>query len=106
MAFLATVLCQNPPCGGRPVLYGKSGTVLTIPKDAAHVANAYLLINYLIDPQVAAHISNAIGFANANMAATPLLDASIKSNAAIIQRAKSSSGCSRKLRSPANNRAP
>ena len=54
--------------------------LLAIPKDAPHVANAYMLINYLIDPRVAADISNAIGYANANAAATPMLDASIASN--------------------------
>jgi len=54
--------------------------LLAIPKDAQHVANAYLLINYLIDPQVVANISDAIGYANGNLAATPLLDASIASN--------------------------
>jgi putrescine transport system substrate-binding protein len=57
--------------------------LLAIPKDAPHVANAYLLINYLMDPRVAANISDAIGFANANVAATPLLDASIAANTAI-----------------------
>jgi putrescine transport system substrate-binding protein len=57
--------------------------MLAVPKDAPHVANAYLLINYLLNPHVAANISNAIGFANANVAATPLLDASIVSNTAI-----------------------
>jgi putrescine transport system substrate-binding protein len=57
--------------------------LLAIPKDAPHVANAYLLINYLMNPQVAANITNAIGFANANLAATPLLDASIAANTAI-----------------------
>jgi putrescine transport system substrate-binding protein len=57
--------------------------LLAIPKDAPHVANAYLLINYLMNPQVAANISNAIGFANANLAATPLLDASISADTTI-----------------------
>jgi len=57
--------------------------LLAIPKDAPHVANAYLLINYLIDAQVAANISNAIGYANANLAATPLLEASIAANTTI-----------------------
>ena len=57
--------------------------LLAIPKDAPHVANAYLLINYLIDSQVAANISNAVGYANANLAATPLLDASIAADATI-----------------------
>jgi putrescine transport system substrate-binding protein len=57
--------------------------LLAIPKDAPHVANAYLLINYLIDAQVAANISNAIGYANANLAATPLLEASIAADTTI-----------------------
>ena len=54
--------------------------LLAIPKDAPHVANAYLLINYLMNPRVVANISNAIGFANANSAATAMLDASIALN--------------------------
>jgi putrescine transport system substrate-binding protein len=57
--------------------------LLAIPKDAPHVANAYLLINYLIDAPVAANISNTIGYANANLAATPLLDASIAADTTI-----------------------
>jgi putrescine transport system substrate-binding protein len=57
--------------------------LLAIPKDAPHLANAYLLINYMMNLRVAADISNAIGYANANLAATPLLDASIAANTAI-----------------------
>jgi len=57
--------------------------LLAIPRDAPHVANAYLFINYLMNPQVMAAISNSIGFANANSAATPLLDASIASDTAV-----------------------
>jgi putrescine transport system substrate-binding protein len=57
--------------------------MLAIPKDAPHIANAYLLINYLMNPHVIADVSNYIGFANANSAATPLLDASIASDTAI-----------------------
>ena len=57
--------------------------LLAIPKDAPHVANAYLLINYLLNPQVAANNTNAVGYANANMAATPLLYASIAADTAI-----------------------
>jgi putrescine transport system substrate-binding protein len=50
---------------------------LAIPKDAPHVANAYLLLNYLMNPNAIAQTSNAIGFANGNAAATPLLDSAI-----------------------------
>jgi putrescine transport system substrate-binding protein len=51
--------------------------MLAIPRDAPNVANAHRFINYLMDPKVIAAISNFIGFANANTAATPLLDAPI-----------------------------
>ena len=66
----------------------KEGTLLwfdllAIPRDAPHVANAHLFINYLMDPHVIANISNSIGYANANVAATPLLDPSIAADPAI-----------------------
>ncbi len=57
--------------------------MLAIPRDAPHVANAYVFINYLMNPQVIANIANFIGFANANSAASPLLDPSIAADAAI-----------------------
>jgi putrescine transport system substrate-binding protein len=50
---------------------------LAVPKDAPHVANAHLFINYLLNPRVIADISNSIGFANGNIAALPLLDPAI-----------------------------
>jgi len=57
--------------------------MLAIPADAPHPDSAHLFINYLLDPQVIAHISNYIGNANANSAATPLLDKSTVSDTAI-----------------------
>jgi putrescine transport system substrate-binding protein len=57
--------------------------MLAIPKDAPHVANAYLFINYLMNPQVIANISNFIGYANGNAAATPLLEKSTAEDPAI-----------------------
>jgi putrescine transport system substrate-binding protein len=54
--------------------------MLAIPKSAPHPANALALINFLMDPHVIAGISNYIGFANANLAATPFLDPSIASD--------------------------
>jgi putrescine transport system substrate-binding protein len=57
--------------------------MLAIPRDAPHVANAHLFINYLMNPQVIANISNITAFANANSAAAPLLDASIASDPVI-----------------------
>jgi putrescine transport system substrate-binding protein len=57
--------------------------MLAIPRDAPHVANAHLFINYLMNPQVIANISNFIGFASANSAASPLLDPSIAADTII-----------------------
>ncbi len=57
--------------------------LLAIPRDAPNVSNAYVFINYLLNPKVMADITDAIGFANANTAATALLDASIAADAAI-----------------------
>lgn len=54
--------------------------LLAIPHDAAHVANAHRLINYFMDPKVSAGFTSYIGVANANTAATRLLDPSIKSD--------------------------
>jgi putrescine transport system substrate-binding protein len=48
--------------------------LLAIPKDAPHVVNAHRLLNYLMDPKVAADVTNYAGLANANSAATALLD--------------------------------
>lgn len=57
--------------------------MLAIPRDAPHVANAHLFIDYLMNPQVIANISNFIGYANGNAAATPLLNASIVADMAV-----------------------
>jgi len=57
--------------------------MLAIPRDAPNVANAYLFINYLMNPQVSANITNRIAYASANAAALPLLDASIAADTII-----------------------
>jgi putrescine transport system substrate-binding protein len=61
--------------------------LLAIPKDAPHPDNAYRLINYLMDPAVTAHISNADSFANASRDATSLVDPAIASDSAIYPTA-------------------
>lgn len=57
--------------------------MLAIPKDAPHAANAHLFINYLLEPAAIATVSNFIGNANANTAATPLLDAALAADAMV-----------------------
>ena len=47
--------------------------MLAIPADAPHPANAHALIDFLLDPKVSARISNYVGYASADRAATPFL---------------------------------
>ncbi|WP_256646688.1 polyamine ABC transporter substrate-binding protein [Thermomonas paludicola] len=54
--------------------------VMAIPKDARHPGNAQALINYLLDPKVAATITDAVGYASPNKDATPLIEPGIASN--------------------------
>lgn len=54
-----------------------------IPADAPNVANAHKFIEYLLQPQVIADVSNYIRYANSNRAATALLNADIRDNPAI-----------------------
>jgi len=51
--------------------------LLAIPRDAPHAANAYLFINYILNPSVLDNITNAVGYANALRDPSPALDASI-----------------------------
>ena len=56
---------------------------LAIPADAAHPGNAHKLINYLLQPEVAAANSNFVKFANGTAAATALIDESLRSDTSI-----------------------
>jgi len=52
--------------------------MLAIPKDAPHPASAHAFINHVLEPAVMAAISNSMRYANANAAATPLVDDSVR----------------------------
>jgi len=52
--------------------------VMVIPADAPHPDHAYTFINYLLQPDVIAAISNEVTYANANRAATGLIDESVR----------------------------
>jgi putrescine transport system substrate-binding protein len=56
---------------------------LAIPKDAPHSENAHAFINFLQRPDVAAANSNFIKYANGNAASFELIDASVRTDAAI-----------------------
>lgn len=53
---------------------------LAIPADAAHKDAAHKFIEYLLQPEVAAKNSDFVNFANANKAATPLVNADLRND--------------------------
>lgn len=57
--------------------------VMAIPADAPNPDAAHLFINYLLEPQVIADISNMVAYANANSASTPLIDTEISGDPGI-----------------------
>ena len=66
----------------------KEGALMTldmmaIPADAPHPHNAEIWMNFLMRPDVMAAITNAIHYPNGYTASSPLVDASIKSDAAV-----------------------
>lgn len=57
--------------------------MLAIPKDAPNPDSAYAYLNYLMEPQVIADISNFKRYANANAAAQPLVLPAVKDDPGI-----------------------
>lgn len=57
--------------------------VAAIPKNAKNVDNAHLFLQYLMEPEVIADISNFVAYANANTSATPLIDKAVAENPGI-----------------------
>jgi putrescine transport system substrate-binding protein len=51
--------------------------MMAIPADAPHPGNALRFIDYILRPEVVAPISNAIAYANPNLAATKLVDTAL-----------------------------
>jgi putrescine transport system substrate-binding protein len=51
--------------------------MLAIPSDAPHPGNAHLFINYLLEPEVIAAVSNYVYYANPNTAATEFVGAEV-----------------------------
>jgi putrescine transport system substrate-binding protein len=57
--------------------------LVQIPVDAPHPENAHRFIDYLLEPEVIAAISNTVGQANGNVASLPHVAASIRDDPAI-----------------------
>jgi putrescine transport system substrate-binding protein len=57
--------------------------VLAIPKDATNVKEAHAFINYLLQPEVIAQVSDYVGYANPNPGADTLMEQSIRTDEAV-----------------------
>ncbi len=62
--------------------------MMAIPKDAPHPGNALAFIDYVLEPQTIAEISNTVAYANPNAAATPMVDASLRDDPGIYPPAE------------------
>jgi putrescine transport system substrate-binding protein len=59
-----------------------------IPADAPNPDNAYVFLDYILQPEVIAKCTEFTGYANANKAATPLIDPAVTSDPAIYPDAE------------------
>ncbi|WP_127471626.1 polyamine ABC transporter substrate-binding protein [Thiomicrorhabdus aquaedulcis] len=57
--------------------------VMVIPADAPNPKAAHQFINFLLQPEVIANISNYVAYANANAKATPLVDEAVRNDPGI-----------------------
>jgi len=56
---------------------------LAIPVDAPHPGNAHLFLDYIMEPEVAAAISNYVFYANGNSASLPYVEDEVKTDPSI-----------------------
>ena len=61
---------------------------LAIPADAPHPDNAHKFINYILEPQVVAAITNYVFYANPNLPSLEFVDEEVKSNPGIYPPAE------------------
>jgi putrescine transport system substrate-binding protein len=56
---------------------------VAIPVDAPHPDNAHAFLDFLMQPKVIAGVTNAVGYANANPASTPFIDAELRNDPSV-----------------------
>ena len=62
--------------------------MLAIPADAPHPDNAHAFLNFLMDPEVIAKVTNKVRFANGNSASLPFVDEAIRNDPNIYPSAE------------------
>jgi putrescine transport system substrate-binding protein len=70
------VVDMRLPKEGAPIWFD----MMAIPKDAKNIEQAHTFINYLLQPQVIAPISDFVGYPNPNKDATALVAPAIRNN--------------------------
>lgn len=66
--------------------------MLVIPADAPNPEGAHAFINFLMEPEIAADITNYVMFPNANAASTPLVDEEVRNDPTIYPSAEAKAG--------------
>lgn len=62
--------------------------MMAIPKDAPNPEAAYAFMNFIMQPEIAAEITDYVHFANANDAATPLVDKALRDDPGVYPTAE------------------
>ncbi|ROQ23411.1 polyamine ABC transporter substrate-binding protein [Gallaecimonas pentaromativorans] len=62
--------------------------MMAIPADAPHPEQAYKFMNFMLDPKNIARVSDFVSYANANSAATPLVDEKVRNNPGVYPTAE------------------
>jgi len=57
--------------------------MLAIPADARNVDEAHAFINYLLEPEVIASVSDYVGYANPNLKAGELMDPEVRNDVSV-----------------------
>jgi putrescine transport system substrate-binding protein len=80
---------------GQKIAYAipKEGTIMwfdsyAIPKDAPHPGNAHLFINYMLEPQVIAAVTNLVHYPNGNSAARQFVNKEVLEDPAVYPPAE------------------
>lgn len=84
--------------------------LVAIPADAPHPGNAHAFLNFLMEPEVIAAVSNDIGYANGNAASLPFINDALRNDTAVypteeIRKNLHTSGLKSQEFSRAQNRA-
>ena len=59
-----------------------------IPADAPHPGNAHAFLDFLMQPEVIAGVTNTVGYANANPSSPPFVDAEVREDPAVYPAAE------------------